>query len=157
MPRQKKQSSREIKFLVLAFLVFVLILLSIGVFRVIKEITTNFNPTDSNQQAKTLKEQGENFPSDFPLFPGAVLIDSSEIESAQGKGFSIIWETSNPFPEVADYYRAQLTEKGWLITSSFEKEESFTFTFEKEKVKGFLGVTANNGKTVVSATIGVNK
>jgi hypothetical protein len=157
MPRQKKQSSREIKFLFLAFLVFVLILLSIGVFKVIKDMTADFNPTASNQQAETLKEKGQNFPSDFPLFPGAVLVDSSEIDSAQGKGFSIIWETDNPSPEVADYYRVQLAENGWLITSSFEEEESFTFTFEKEKVRGFLGLTVNNGKTVVSVTIGVNK
>lgn len=100
-------------------------------------------------------ELPENFPEDFPIYSGAKLT-SSWTTQAEGKdGISLIWETEDSMEEVSGYYKRELVDAGWKVGLSTEAEETITMGFEKDSSSGFLGITTEEGKTIISLTLGI--
>lgn len=98
----------------------------------------------------------ESFPKDFPVYPGARLVNSFSAEGEEGDGVSVVWESGDSFDKVSDFYRKKLQEDGWKVESTFEQKDSFTSSFKKGEVGGFIGVTiGDEGKVTVSVTIGI--
>lgn len=100
-------------------------------------------------------ELPENFPKDFPIYPGAKLAGSWTASSEETEGVSLIWETSDSINKVTDYYKEKLTELGWESSFTSETEDSMTLMFEKDDTSGFVGITTEDSKTVISLTLGL--
>ncbi len=98
----------------------------------------------------------ESFPKDFPVYSGAKLVSSFSASGEGGDGVSVVWETGDSFDKVTDFYKKKLQEDGWKVESTFEQKDSFTSSFKKGEVEGFIGITlGEGGKATISVTIGV--
>jgi hypothetical protein len=96
------------------------------------------------------------FPKDFPVYLNAQVISSWTAKGEQNDGISVIWETTDSAEKVSAFYKEKLAAGGWTINSSFEEKLSTTFSFEKDKNAGFVGITEADGKTNISVTLGAN-
>lgn len=95
-----------------------------------------------------------DFPSDFPLYPGAKLTSSWSTSGDDGKGISVVWETGDSVDKVRNFYKEKLSSQGWKIDSEFAQEQMQTLSFEKDKVSGFVGLAKTDGKLTISVTLG---
>lgn len=116
--------------------------------------------TITGEDGKVAFEAGgdlpESFPKDFPVYTGAKLVSSFSAKGDEGDGVSVVWETGDSFDKVTDFYKKKLQEDGWKVESTFEQKDSFTSSFKKGEVEGFIGVTiGEGGKVTISVTIGV--
>lgn len=97
----------------------------------------------------------DNFPSDIPIYPDAKLA-SSWVASGDGTdGLSLIWETDDSVSKVSNYYENELENAGWTLSFTSETEGSTTYAFEKNDMSGFIGITVEESKTVISLTLGL--
>jgi len=106
----------------------------------------------------SFEEEGnlpDNFPSDFPIYPDAKLASSWTASGNETDGLSLIWETVDSISEVSNYYESELEDAGWTLSFTSETEDSTTFAFEKNDVSGFIGITVEESKTVISLTLGL--
>ena len=102
------------------------------------------------------EEEGElpnEFPSDFPIYPEAKLISSWLASGESTDGLSLIWETEDTFSKVSNYYENELEEANWTLSFTSETEDSTTFAFEKNGSSGFIGITFEESKVVISLTL----
>ncbi len=97
----------------------------------------------------------DNFPSDFPVYPKAELASSWTASGNDTDGLSLIWETEDSVSKVGNYYESELENTGWALSYTSETEDSITFAFEKNDVRGFIGITVEESKTVISLTLGL--
>lgn len=100
-------------------------------------------------------ELPENFPEDFPIYSKAKLTSSWTAQAEEKDGISLIWETEDSMEEVSAYYKRELVDAGWKVGLSTEAEETITMGFEKDSSSGFLGITTEEGKTIISLTLGI--
>ncbi|MGB6838980.1 MAG: hypothetical protein WBD86_00680 [Microgenomates group bacterium] len=106
----------------------------------------------------SFEEEGklpDNFPADFPIYPNAKLESSWTATSDETEGLSLMWETNDSIDKVADYYKDELTSGGWKLSFTSEAEDSTTLAFEKDDTSGFIGITIEDSKTVISLTLGL--
>jgi len=112
-----------------------------------------------NDGGKVSFEEGgklpEGFPKDFPVYPGAKVVSSFTANTDGKDGMSVVWETGDAVNKVSSFYKTNLVSNGWKISATFEQGDSMTTSFEKEGWGGFMGITATEGKTTISATVGV--
>lgn len=98
----------------------------------------------------------DNFPADFPIYPGSDILSSWSADGNGTQGQAIVWQTADSEEKVSDYFKKELESSGWKISSSFEAEGSRTITFEKAETTGFVGITAGEeGKTAIAVTVGI--
>lgn len=98
----------------------------------------------------------DDFPTDFPIYSNAELKDSWTAEGNATKGVSVIWETQDTATAIYEFYKEKLAEKSWEIVSEYQEDGSYTITFKKEAITGFVGVTKGEGdKTLISVTMGI--
>ena len=97
----------------------------------------------------------DNFPSDFPIYPDAELASSWTASGDDTDGLSLIWETGDSVSKVSNYYENELKDAGWTLSFTSETEDSTTYAFEKNDVSGFIGITVEESKTVISLTLGL--
>lgn len=115
--------------------------------------------TFEDSDGKVSFEEGgklpEGFPTDFPVYPGAKIVNSFTANTEGKDGMSVVWESSDSVGAVSGFYKTNLVSNGWKTTATFEQAGSMTTSFEKEGWGGFMGITTAEGKTTISATIGV--
>jgi hypothetical protein len=115
--------------------------------------------TFENSEGKVSFEGGdklpEGFPADFPLYPGAKIVSSFTANTDGKDGMSVAWETGDSVEAVSSFYKSNLVANGWKVSATFEQGDSTTTSFEKEGWGGFMGITSTEGKTTISATVGV--
>ena len=106
----------------------------------------------------TFEEEGslpDSFPSDFPVYPDAKLASSWVADGDRTDGLSLIWETEDSVSTVSNYFERELKKSDWVISFTSETEDSTTFAFEKNESRGFIGITVEDSKVVISLTLGV--
>jgi len=97
-----------------------------------------------------------NFPNDFPFYPKSSLKTSWTTQGELKEGISVLWESDDAPQKVAAFYKEKLPELGWSVNSSFESEGSYTISFKKETVDGFVGIVQGEGGiTQISVTLGI--
>ena len=115
--------------------------------------------TFENSEGKVSFEEGgkipEGFPKDFPVYSGAKVVSSFTANTDGKDGMNVVWETNDSADDVFAFYKKDLVANGWKVTATFEQEGSMTTSFEQEGWGGFMGITSSEGKTTISATIGV--
>lgn len=115
-------------------------------------------PTPQGEFLVEEKKLPESFPKDFPVYPVSDLINSWTASGNETKGLSVVWETQDSVSQVSKFYKEELPNAKWTISSSYQLDDSSTFSFEKENISGFVGVTkGKEGRTAISVTIGVRQ
>lgn len=118
-----------------------------------QEIGVNSNSIQENKDE--LKGEEGGIPSDFPVYPEAV-IESSYSTEGDKKATSVVWKTDANVSEVSAFYKKELENGDWTITSNIENENSNTYSFEKDDKFGFIGIgKGEGGVTIISVTIGL--
>ena len=98
----------------------------------------------------------ENFPKDFPIYDESTIKDSWVVRGEDIEGISVLLGTEENPVEVVNYYISEFDKTGWSRGKLLETETSYTLSFTKDKIDGFLGITKNNEKdTEISITVGV--
>ena len=117
-----------------------------------------YNFEDEVRGEFSFEEEGnlpDNFPSDFPIYPDAKLASSWTANGDGTNGLSLIWETGDSVSKVSDYYESELVGAGWTLSFTSETEDSTTYAFEKNDVSGFIGITVEESKVIISLTLGL--
>jgi len=95
-----------------------------------------------------------SFPAGFPVYPGAKVTSSWTAKGENGDGTSAIWETSADPGAVAGFYKTELAQAGWQMSSSYEQQESYNYSFSKGNNVGLVGITKSAGSTTISVAVG---
>ena len=98
----------------------------------------------------------ENFPSDIPIFPNSTLEDLWASESLDISGISVLWITQDDYLDVVDFYKTGFVGNDWQNEIILESENSFTMSFNKIGIDGFIGITGEeSGNVLISVTVGL--
>jgi len=105
--------------------------------------------------------RGAKVPSDMPRdlrYPGAKVKGSFSARTAEGKGTSVVFESSSSISRVTRYYEG-LENKGWTIESTFtgssEGGEGTVFTLSKGDRNVVVTVSKDDkGKTGIIVIYG---
>lgn len=136
----------------------VVLIVVIGTALVIYNKTTNDDIEVDNhslqENINELKSEEGVIPSDFPVYP-EVVIESSYTSEGDKKAISVVWKTDANVSEVSAFYKKELENGDWTITSNIENANSSTYSFEKDNKFGFIGIgKGEGGVTIISVTIG---
>ncbi len=145
----------------IAFLGLVVLVVIIGL------IIITVNRSEKEKRLKKVGDQTEevssgisqtipkNFPSDFPIYPGAKVENSYVSKGEEVEAQSVVWNVEATLSEVSEFFKLQLPNKGWKIGSVVEGDDSMIVSFSKNEVEGFLAVgKGTEAKVVISVTIG---
>lgn len=166
MVEQKKEeqvSKRTSRLPIIVGIVVVLIVSLVGVYLFVRrglpaEVGKETSVSGVSEEITVEKgnQLPDDFPADFPIYPGSDILSSWSAEGNGTQGQAIVWQTADPEDKVSDYFKEKLESSGWKISSSFEAEGSRTITFEKGETTGFIGITAGEeGKTAIAVTVGI--
>lgn len=126
-----------------------------------KRIAINENAVDTSvlgEMAVDVKSLPENFPKDFPLYYQAELADVWTQKGEELDAILAVWETNDSPKKVFDFYLGQLKLFGWESEIILESDGSYTFSFHKGDVEGFVDITFSDlSETIISATFGVGR
>lgn len=88
----------------------------------------------------------EGFPSELPVFDGAVIIESAFQTAAEGKSFAVTYIVKAEIDDVIEYYRQGLEDAGLTVedgdpsTSPLEDAQLITFVGEDPALEGEVAV-----------------
>jgi len=114
---------------------------------------------DSEQKEGLVGENSipQNFPQDFPIYLNTKLEIAYTSKGEEIEAISIIWISNDTLKQVSDFYKIELTNKGWVVAPGHEDEKSIVFSVDKGGTFGFIGIgKGENGKTIISVTIQVD-
>jgi hypothetical protein len=98
----------------------------------------------------------ENFPKDFPMYPGAKVTSSlSGGQGGQGSGFWVTLMTPDATEEVAAFYKTAFASGGWTITATYTADDTTTQTVKKGILAGTVStVREDEGTTQIVIVLG---
>jgi hypothetical protein len=93
----------------------------------------------------------ETFPADVPVFEGAKLTGSSPVPS-NGNNVIFTADPSAATPKVFEFYKDELTRKGWKGTQEYQGKDQSFLTFEKDNTITNISITTDptTGKRVIA-------
>jgi len=101
-------------------------------------------------------ELPEHWPDDVPVFPKTKITSSVE-GAGDANMIMVVFETNKLISEAKDFYKAELPEKGWKITSEIETgKEISILTASKDNRIASVSITKNgdSDKTIISVNLG---
>jgi hypothetical protein len=100
----------------------------------------------------------ENFPKDFPIYPGAKFTGSMSggNNAKDAQGFWVILSTPDTLSKVTEYYKTNLDKSGYTIKNTMNLNEMTTWTVKKDSLGGGVTVTRgeNDKETTITVTLG---
>lgn len=87
----------------------------------------------------------DNFPKDFPIYPGAKPSGSLSNSKAD-QGFLLVMTSADEFKKVADYYTKEFPAKGWTIKNTMDLGELITIQAEKGDITGSATIAKEKDK-----------
>ena len=109
-----------------------------------------------NMGLRSFESLPAGFPKDFPVYQNATLTSGWEKGKDEGYVISVVWETDDLPQNTFYFFDDELKSFDWAITSSVNSKDSYTISFTKEKISGFLGITkGEKGKTLISVTLNI--
>lgn len=118
-------------------------------------VKTNLGEIEKGKLSFTDKQTGakvdvgsdklpDNFPKDFPLYPGAKVAGSlSGSEEGKQSGFWITLTTMDSTDQVSSWYKTNLKAKNWEIKSTLETGQNVTWSITKESWEGTVSVSGS--------------
>jgi hypothetical protein len=101
----------------------------------------------------------ENFPSDFPVYPGATVESSlTGNQTGSANGIWVTFTSPDKMEKIADFYKTQLKNKGWTQTGTMDVGTVVTYTVEKGNLEGTVAINSENkDKTGILVTLGTKE
>lgn len=97
----------------------------------------------------------DNFPKDFPLYPGAKITSSlSGSKSGDQNGIWLTLTTGDGLDKVSSYYKTELVKNGWGEEASYTAGDTTTLTVTKGTWSGSLAITNADGETQIVIIVG---
>ena len=113
--------------------------------------------TDPKTGAKVEINSGkipEDFPKNFPLYPGANLTTTLSGNSKDDEsGFWLTFSTKDSLSKVADYFKTNLKTNGWETKMAFETDQNTTFGVSNDNLEGSVTITRAEGANETSFVI----
>lgn len=104
--------------------------------------------TDTKTGAKVDIGSGkvpDNFPKDFPLYPGAKVTSAlSGAQAGKNNGFWLTMSTPDSVDRVTAFYKSQLATNGWTIEATYTAAGTTTETMSKTGWSGSLAISSDN-------------
>lgn len=159
MKNLNKQSGSVQIFIVLAVVVLAaagFIYYSKNTVPVKKEIATD--PNFKEVKGELLP----GFPTDFPIYPGATLVGSSNnnVEGKPDNGYRVKWTSHDGVVKVMAWYLQELTKNKWIITEKptdpASSGEQATH-IEKNGLSGFVAAENEGAEGEVEIVVDLNK
>lgn len=98
------------------------------------------------------KNLPDNFPEDFPIYPGSSITSSFENKGVTKLGQSVTWETEGKSTDVLEYLQSELDKNEWNV--DVNKDNPNIVNFSKVNTQGFLIVTVlPEGKVSITAAL----
>ncbi len=91
------------------------------------KIETEEGKAEIEKTAEIPKE----FPSDYPIYPGAKLDSVVKIEEQGQKAYQLVFKSGDSVTEIFAYYKKAFPEKGYKISFSMEAAEQSIFAISK--------------------------
>lgn len=85
----------------------------------------------------------DDFPKDFPIYPGAKPTGTASGTEEGGKGFWLLLETSDASTAIVKYYGENLKSKGWTIDETMTFGDSSTYNVTKGNLTGTVVIAPN--------------
>lgn len=98
-----------------------------------------------------------NFPSDFPIYPGAKIVSGKSGTSSSKNVFLLNLETSEEIRKVTDFYEEKLPLLGWQIERNNASELANFLFIKKGKESGLVSVFQEKDKKVTRVNIVFSK
>lgn len=99
----------------------------------------------------------DNFPKDFPLYPGAKVTGSlSGAQAGKANGFWLTLTTPDAQSKVEEFYKTELSKNGWTVGQAMTAESTMTETVTKAPLNGTLAVSggASGSETQIVIVLG---
>ena|SRR5689334_10544325 len=116
--------------------------------------------TDSKTGAKVDIGTGkvpDNFPKDFPLYPGAKVTSAlSGAQAGKDNGFWLTMASGDSVDKVGAFYKTEFARNGWTINTTYTAGNTVTQTVAKTGWSGSLAITqdANSKETQIVIILG---
>jgi hypothetical protein len=86
-----------------------------------------------------------DFPTDVPIYPGATVLNATEIP---GKNLKAGWTTADEPNKVASYYTEAFTAQGWSA-QRMERDGGILVFADKRSRSAAIGIGTSKGKTTI--------
>lgn len=99
----------------------------------------------------------DNFPSDFPQYPGAKVqsaVSGNDTQKDQN-GMWVTFTTNDSVDKVAIFYKNELASKGWTTTGTYSAGGATTYTVQKDTQEGSVVISSSGSNgTAIVVTVG---
>ena len=145
-------------FKIFLLIILVLILGSIiYLYNTAPRVTVSNNPVTSSVKTEVISQLIPDF-SDFPIYPGSVVINSYKKTESNSVGYEVNLKSKDPVNQVMAWYQTQLSQREWRILESPDFPDSLrsqTLIVQKGPQKLILTVEDEHqvGKTEIGAEV----
>ena len=97
-----------------------------------------------------------DFPTDFPIYPGARLTAGASFTSSGQVAWGMEWETLDGVTKVQAFYAKQLGQGEWTVKFSNNSADSFAATYARKSdshAGGTLAANSTSGVTKILLTL----
>lgn len=110
--------------------------------------------TDEGKFTLGQDEIPKSFPSDITVYSGSTVVLTSEID----EDVTVSLKTSDSASTVSNFYKSDLTNNGWDLTTTGTVEGTSLFTAKKGGRQAIITVTTDveDGKTIITIVVGSN-
>jgi hypothetical protein len=97
----------------------------------------------------------DNFPKDFPLYPGAKFTGSlsGNNNKEKSQGFWLVLSTDDSTAKVKSYYEAEFKKNNWVTENTMNANETILWTVTKNNLTGTVSLSPGDKKTDTVITI----
>lgn len=116
--------------------------------------------TDSKTGTKVEVGTGkipDNFPKDFPLYPGATVVSSLAGKETGTNGFWLTMSTRDSVDKVGAYYTSQFAAGKWTVGATYTASGTITQTVEKDLWDGSLAISQDESSKETQIVIILNQ
>lgn len=97
-----------------------------------------------------------DFPTDFPIYPGARLTAGAPFTSSGQVAWGMEWETLDSVAKVQTFYARQLSQGDWTVKFGSNSGDSFAATYARKSNShsgGTLAANSTSGVTKILLTM----
>jgi len=110
-----------------------------------------------NGDVTTSRELPDDFPDDFPIYPGAEIESAQTVDSDDAEGHVVTWQSDDDIDDIVAFYDEEFGDgSSWRQVTRVENEGAtiYAVTSADESIAGSLSVTPENGNVAIQAIIG---
>lgn len=122
-------------------------------------VDVDFDLSDEGQEITIETEEGtftagqqeipDNFPKDFPTYPGATITSTA----SSPDNIALILISKDSVAKAADYFEDELVDNGWLITSTSTIENATIYAVEKGNMTGAVIINETEEGTQITIDV----